>query len=716
MDTEGDIAGSSTIARRSLKEIYEEEGKVRTVFSSGERLQLITRRSSRAQPTAVGGANINMALAELNYKLAKAGIIRGRSQEHVKISLRHDGPASEGGEDGEESPNIFICVKYVFPLHDVYEYAYLRRQWATTTVPCEALKRCDFWGMAVQPIENVRYYHGSQPAMYFAFLESYTNSLLWPALLGLLTLVGHVFNGVEMNPLTPAYSVLVSIWAIMFLSKWGSRQLELQHLWATDDYEDQEMPRKEFLTGMRNMQVLNEFFGEVETVVPSAAGAAYSKCGSTMTILFCILTVIMAALVAMWIKLLDFSIFFLSASIIGSLFNVVCIQTFSRIYAAVAEKLNDIENIQQLTAYQDALIIKNFLFQFVNYYFAMRSIVKNMCFSSRFSRKVSSGASSRIARARWFHATCSRQGSRPRSPSRGSRPTRQHALRSSPAPSCRAKGSASTSTMARSRSTAAWASCRSSCWWCSVKQFAFQLIEVGVPFLKVRAAIARRNAKAAVKGLVCGRELTTNDMRCKQEFESVDYAGVFMDYNELAIQFGYTTLFAVAFPAAPMLAFVNNVIEARSDAWKLCSVYKRDEFARCQDIGAWEGVFNAVAVMAIMTNAVLTGFVGSQLTHFIDGDASEMLDQNFRHRDCRFWAAVIFFEHMVLLFRLFLRNLVDLEPTWIDKAQLVITKLNKQLVKTDAMRARERQRKKQNREKRAARGGVKTASIVKSRE
>ena len=84
-----------------------------------------------------------------------------------------------------------------------------------------------------------------------------------------------------------------------------------------------------------------------------------------------------------------------------------------------------------------------------------------------------------------------------------------------------------------------------------------------MPFLKVRAAIARRNAKAAVKGLVCGRELTTNDMRCKQEFESVDYAGVFMDYNELAIQFGYTTLFAVAFPAAPMLAFVNNVIEAR---------------------------------------------------------------------------------------------------------------------------------------------------------
>ena len=45
-----------------------------------------------------------------------------------------------------------------------------------------------------------------------------------------------------------------------------------------------------------------------------------------MTILFCIFTVIIAAIVAMWIKLLDFA----NASIAGSLFNVVCIPTFSR--------------------------------------------------------------------------------------------------------------------------------------------------------------------------------------------------------------------------------------------------------------------------------------------------------------------------------------------------------------------------------------------------
>ncbi len=41
------------------------------------------------------------------------------------------------------------------------------------------------------------------------------------------------------------------------------------------------------------------------------------------------------------------------------------------------------------------------------------------------------------------------------------------------------------------------------------------------------------------------------------------------DYNEMAIQFGYLTLFAAAFPAAPFAALLNNLVEARTDLVKL---------------------------------------------------------------------------------------------------------------------------------------------------
>ena len=40
----------------------------------------------------------------------------------------------------------------------------------------------------------------------------------------------------------------------------------------------------------------------------------------------------------------------------------------------------------------------------------------------------------------------------------------------------------------------------------------------------------------------------------------------------MAIQFGYVTLFAVAFPAAPAAALFNNVIEARTDLVKVTPI------------------------------------------------------------------------------------------------------------------------------------------------
>lgn len=47
------------------------------------------------------------------------------------------------------------------------------------------------------------------------------------------------------------------------------------------------------------------------------------------------------------------------------------------------------------------------------------------------------------------------------------------------------------------------------------------------------------------------------------------YGGVFEEYQEMVIQFGYVTLFAAAFPLTAALALLNNLIEIRTDAYKL---------------------------------------------------------------------------------------------------------------------------------------------------
>ena len=45
------------------------------------------------------------------------------------------------------------------------------------------------------------------------------------------------------------------------------------------------------------------------------------------------------------------------------------------------------------------------------------------------------------------------------------------------------------------------------------------------------------------------------------------------DYAALVIQFGYTTLFVVAFPLGPTLAFLSAYIQIRMDGWKFCQAF-----------------------------------------------------------------------------------------------------------------------------------------------
>lgn len=42
-----------------------------------------------------------------------------------------------------------------------------------------------------------------------------------------------------------------------------------------------------------------------------------------------------------------------------------------------------------------------------------------------------------------------------------------------------------------------------------------------------------------------------------------------LEYEEMVIQFGFLALFGVAFPLAPLFAWINNVIEIRSDGLKV---------------------------------------------------------------------------------------------------------------------------------------------------
>lgn len=53
----------------------------------------------------------------------------------------------------------------------------------------------------------------------------------------------------------------------------------------------------------------------------------------------------------------------------------------------------------------------------------------------------------------------------------------------------------------------------------------------------------------------------------------------------LVLQFSFTTIFVAAFPLAPLLALLNNIIEIRMDAIKMVSLERRLVPRKTNDIG-----------------------------------------------------------------------------------------------------------------------------------
>jgi hypothetical protein len=81
------------------------------------------------------------------------------------------------------------------------------------------------------------------------------------------------------------------------------------------------------------------------------------------------------------------------------------------------------------------------------------------------------------------------------------------------------------------------------------------------------------------------------------------------------------TLFSSAYPLAGLCALLNNLIEVRSDAFKLCFIYQRPFPQRVGNIGSWQ---TAMEVMGVIGNGKMTYCT-------IDGNRSRLTQLHFLH-------------------------------------------------------------------------------------
>jgi len=133
--------------------------------------------------------------------------------------------------------------------------------------------------------------------------------------------------------------------------------------------------------------------------------------------------------------------------------------------------------------------------------------------------------------------------------------------------------------------------------------------EVCVPMFKswLSRRKARKNPNLNVKELLPWEEEFVN-------LEMYPPMGMFYEYLEMIIQYGFVTLFVAAFPLGPLFALLNNILEIRIDANKLVTGTRRPPASPAANIGVWEGILHVVSILSVVTNGLVIAVTSSYIT------------------------------------------------------------------------------------------------------
>ncbi|KAI6242583.1 Anoctamin [Aphelenchoides fujianensis] len=83
---------------------------------------------------------------------------------------------------------------------------------------------------------------------------------------------------------------------------------------------------------------------------------------------------------------------------------------------------------------------------------------------------------------------------------------------------------------------------------------------------------------------------------------------LFDEYLEMAIQFGFCTLFVSAFPLAPFFALCNNILEIRLDAFKFIVSQRKPIPHPARSIGIWYTILDLISKLSVLSNACVIAF------------------------------------------------------------------------------------------------------------
>ncbi|XP_064143448.1 anoctamin-7 [Loxodonta africana] len=476
-------------------------------------------------------------------------------------------------------------------------------------VLCRHWARWGKWNK-YQPLDHVCRYFGEKVALYFAWLGFYTGWLLPAAVVGtLVILVGcfMVFSDTPtqelcgstdsflMCPLcsdcpfwllssacalvqagrlfdhggTVFFSLFMALWAVLLLEYWKRKSATLAYRWGCSDYEDmEERPRPQFAAAAPTTSV-NPITGEEEPYFPAGSRASRMLAGSVVVLMMvavvvmCLVSIILyRAIMAILVSRSDNTLLAAwasrIASLTGSVVNLVFILILSKLYVGLAHVLTRWEMHRTQTKFEDAFTLKVFIFQFVNFY---SSPIYIAFFKGRFVGY----------------------------------PGNYHTLFGVRNEECATGG-------------------------CLIelaqellvimvgKQIINNVQEILVPKLQGWWQRFRLHSKRKA-----GASAEADQAPWEADYVLLPFEGLFDEYLEMVLQFGFVTIFVAACPLAPLFALLNNWVEIRLDARKFVCERRRPVAERAQDIGIWFHILAAITQLAVISNAFLLAFASDFL-------------------------------------------------------------------------------------------------------
>ena len=220
----------------------------------------------------------------------------------------------------------------------------------------------------LQHVDCAKDYFGEKIGMYFLFLGHYTTWLISASIVGFFCWIDVAAGGNNPNARSmPFFATYMAIWSTLFLEYWKRKEKTNAMKWGMVGFEAEEGTRPQFFGEKKDHPVTGREY------LYFNRWTAYRRLVFTSSFVLTLIGIVIAVIASIFYLRIslsrreDMNVGGVAlAGIIASVLNALQIQVFNAIYSDIAIKFTDYENHRTDTEYEDALIAKTFIFQFVN--------------------------------------------------------------------------------------------------------------------------------------------------------------------------------------------------------------------------------------------------------------------------------------------------------------------------------------------------------------